>query len=50
MAKLTTIFSLEEFKCKDETSQKLGNKPFYTILKNLLSKMKSIKTDINEMK
>ena len=51
IAKVVTIFWLYiEVKSIDETSQKLGNKPFYTILKNLLSKMKSIKTDINEIK
>lgn len=39
-----------EVKSIDETSVKLGNKPIYEIIKDLISKAKSIKTDFNELK
>jgi phage-related holin len=51
IAKTVTLFWLYiEVKSIDETSQKLGNKPFYNIIKNLLQKLKSLKQDINEIK
>ena len=46
-----TIFWLYiECKSIDETSQKLGNKSFYFTIKNLMSKAKELKKDINEIK
>ena len=51
IAKVVTLFWLYiEVKSIDETSQKLGNKPFYNIIKNLLQKLKDLKQDINEIK
>lgn len=51
LSKVITIFWLYiEVKSIDETSQKHGNKPFYMILKNILSKAKELKKDINEIK
>jgi hypothetical protein len=39
-----------EIKSIDETSQKLGNKSFYFIIKSIISKAKDLKKDINELK
>ena len=39
-----------EIKSIDETSQKLGNKSLWVIFKDLISKAKDIKKDINEIK
>lgn len=51
IAKTTTVFWLYiEIKSIDETSQKLGNKPFICILKDLMQKAKDLKKDINEIK
>lgn len=51
LSKVITIFWLYiEVKSIDETSQKHGNKPFYTIIKNMLDKAKELKKDINEIK
>jgi len=51
IAKVVTLFWLYiEVKSIDETSQKLGNKPFYTIIKSLLQKLKDLKQDVNEIK
>jgi hypothetical protein len=33
----------------DETSQKLGNRPFVFVLKDIIEKAKSFKKDINEI-
>ena len=50
-AKVVSVFWLYiEVKSIDETSQKLGNKSFYFIIKNLLIKLKALKQDINEIK
>jgi phage-related holin len=50
IAKAVTVFWLYiEVKSIDETSQKLGNKSFYVIIKNLMQKTKSLKKDINEI-
>ncbi len=38
-----------EIKSLDETSQKLGNKSFWQVIKELMSKSKSIKKDINDL-
>lgn len=38
-----------EVKSLDETSQKLGNKSFWQVLKDLLFRAKSIKKDLNEI-
>lgn len=51
IAKLVTVFWLYiEVKSIDETSQKLGNESFYFIIKNLITKVKALKKDINEIK
>lgn len=51
ISKVVTVFWIYiEVKSIDETSMKLGNKSFYTILKNLMQKTKSIKNDINDIK
>lgn len=51
IAKLVTVFWLYiEVKSIDETSQKLGNESFYFIVKNLITKAKALKKDINEIK
>lgn len=39
-----------EIKSIDETSMKLGNKSLWVILKELISKAKDLKKDINEIK
>ena len=39
-----------EVKSLDETSQKLGNRPFLEVLKALITKLKSIKKDLNDLK
>lgn len=49
--KLITLFwVIVELKSMDETSQDLGNPPFYVLLKRILSKLKSLKKDLNELK
>lgn len=51
ISKLVTVFWLYiEVKSIDETSQKLGNESFYFIIKNLISKAKALKKDINDIK
>ena len=51
MSKVVTIFWIYiEVKSIDETSQKLGNKSFYFTIKNLHTKLKDLKKDINEIK
>ena len=51
ISKAVTIFWLYiECKSIDETSQKLGNKSFYFTIKNLITKAKDLKKDINEIK
>jgi hypothetical protein len=44
------LFIYIEIKSIDETNQKLGNRSFWVVLKELISKIKSVKTDINELK
>jgi phage-related holin len=39
-----------EVKSLDETSQKLGNRPFLEVLKALITKLKSLKKDLNDLK
>ncbi len=51
ISKVVTVFWLYiEIKSIDETSQKLGNKSFYFIIKSIISKAKDLKKDINEFK
>ena len=51
MSKSVTIFWLYiELKSIDETSQKLGNKPFLDIINGIVKWLKSLKKDINEIK
>ena len=46
---ITLFWVYIEVKSIDETSQKHGNKPFYLLIKDLMSKAKELKKDINEM-
>ena len=51
ISKFTTVFWLYiELKSIDETSQKLGNKPFIEIINSIVKWLKSLKKDINEIK
>lgn len=47
---VTAMFVYIEVKSIDETSQKLGNKPFIEIVKGFFSKIKGFKKDLNEIK
>jgi hypothetical protein len=47
---LTLFWIYIEVKSIDETSQKHGNEPFYVIIKNLMTKAKEFKKDINDLK
>lgn len=49
-SKITSIiFIYIELKSIDESSQKLDNPPFYVMIKNLFTKLKSLKKDLNEI-
>ena len=51
ISKFTTVFWLYiELKSIDETSQKLGNKPFIDIVNSIVKWLKNFKKDINEIK
>lgn len=43
------IFIYIELKSIDESSQKLSNPPFYVMIKNLFTKLKSLKKDLNQI-
>lgn len=47
---ITLFWVYIEVKSIDETSQKHGNKPFYLLIKDLMTKAKDLKKDINEIK
>lgn len=47
---ITFVWLYIEVKSIDETSQKLGNRPFWMILKELIGKTKDLKNDINDIK
>jgi len=46
---MTAVWVFNEIKSCDENSVKLGNKPFFDTIKSLLSKMKQLKKDLNEI-
>lgn len=46
---LTTTFIYTEIKSIDENSIKVGNRSIWTIIKEILSRAKNIKKDINEI-
>ena len=46
---VTGMFLYIEIKSIDETSQKLGNRPFIDVLKGFLDRLKGIKKDLNEI-
>ena len=46
---MTAVWVFNEIKSCDENSVKLGNKPFFDMIKELLSKMKQLKKDLNEI-
>ena len=49
-SKITSIiFIYIELKSIDESSQKLSNPPFYVMIKNLFTKLKSLKKDLNDI-
>lgn len=45
----TMLCTYIEIKSMDETSMKLGNKSFWILLRELVGKIKKIKTDINDI-
>lgn len=45
---VTIIWTLNEIKSMDESSQKLGNQPFWDIIKGYISKAKELKEDLND--
>lgn len=47
---VTSMFVYIEAKSIDETSQKLGNKPFIELIKTIFEKLKGFKKDLNELK
>jgi hypothetical protein len=47
---VTFIWLYIEIKSIDETSMKLGNKSLWVLFKDLISKAKDLKKDINEIK
>lgn len=47
---MTAVWVFNEIKSCDENSVKLGNKPFFDMIKELLSKMKQLKKDLNELR
>ncbi len=50
-SKVLTLFWIYiEAKSVDETSVKLGNKPFYRTIKGIIARLKSLKVDVNELK
>lgn len=46
---ITALWLYIEIKSIDETSMKLGNRSFWVIVKEFLEKMKTIKSDVNEI-
>jgi phage-related holin len=46
---MTAVWVFNEIKSCDENSVKLGNKPFFDMIKELLGKMKQLKKDLNEI-
>jgi hypothetical protein len=46
---LTTIFIYTEIKSIDENSMKMGNRSLWTILKEITTKAKYLKKDINDV-
>lgn len=44
------VWTIIEAKSIDETSQKLGNRPFLVIVKGIISKVKEFKKDLNDIK
>lgn len=46
---MTMLWIYIEIKSLDESSMKLGNKSFWAILKEFITKLKSIKKDLNEL-
>lgn len=47
---ITMVWIYIEVKSIDENSQKLGNKSFWSIIKDILFKIKDIKKNINDIK
>lgn len=46
---MTMLWIYIEIKSLDESSMKLGNKSFWLILKEFITKLKTIKKDLNEI-
>jgi hypothetical protein len=47
---LSIIFIYTEIKSIDENSMKLGNRSFWTVLKEIIRRLTNIKKDINKLK
>lgn len=46
---ITALWCYIEIKSIDESSMKLGNKSFWVLIKEMISKLKGIKSDLNEL-
>ncbi|MDA6068978.1 phage holin family protein [Flavobacterium sp. AC] len=46
---ITALWLYIEIKSMDETSMKLGNRSFWVIVKEFISKLKTLKSDINKI-
>lgn len=46
---ITAIWLYIEIKSMDETSMKLGNRSFWIIIKEFILKLKTLKSDVNEL-
>ena len=46
---ITAIWLYIEIKSMDETSMKLGNRSFWVIIKEFILKLKTLKSDVNEL-
>ncbi|MHC0441002.1 phage holin family protein [Flavobacterium sp. 3-210] len=46
---VTALWTYIEIKSIDESSMKLGNKSFWVLLKEMIDRLKGIKSDLNEL-
>lgn len=46
---ITAVWLYIEIKSMDETSMKLGNRSFFVVVKEFIAKLKSLKSDVNEI-
>lgn len=45
----TALWCYIEIKSIDESSMKIGNKSFWVLIKEMINKLKGIKSDLNEL-